>query len=127
MPPRRGGGPRNLAVTSGEQDTFGPAMKSTLTLRLALLGVMLVASGCYQAPTSDHAILTVSQSGELNLQGRAVERQGLQAAIEAATAKNRTLVVEIHASPQAPVAVLEEVVGKAKAAHAVVAFAGETP
>ena len=86
---------------------------------------MLLASGCYQPPSSDHAILTVSPAGELILQGQPVERHGLQATIESATAKNRTLVGEIHASPKAPVVLLEEVVGKAKAAHAVVAFAAE--
>lgn len=101
-------------------------MRAVLSVRPAMLALLLLASGCYQPPSSAHAVLTVSPAGELKFQGRAVERQDLQATIEAATPKERALVVEIHASPMAPVARLEEVVGIAKAAHAVVAFAAES-
>lgn len=91
------------------------------------MALALIASGCYQPPSSDHAVLDVSPAGELTFQGRHVERPDLQAAIEALVVKDRALVVEIHASPQAPIALLEELVGKAKAAHAVVAFAAAKP
>lgn len=94
---------------------------------LARLAVVLLVAGCYQPASSDHAVLKVSAAGELILQGRPAERQDLRAAIEAATPRNRTIVVEIQASPKAPVALLEDVVGKAKSAHAVVAFAAEHP
>ena len=98
-------------------------MKRLLRALLSSLAFALIASGCYQPPASDHAALYVSPTGELTLQGQPVERALLQSAIEALVIRGRVLVVEIHASPQASIAVVEEAVGKAKAAHAVVAFA----
>jgi len=98
-------------------------MAGLLSPRLSLLALALIASGCYQPPASNHATLLVSPSGELTFQGQLVEPSHLQAAIEALAVKGRVLVVEIHASPQAAITLVEESVSKAKAAHAVVAFA----
>ncbi len=102
-------------------------MSTPASIRTCALALALGLAGCYQPPSSEHTRLEISPAGELAFQGKAVERSALRAAIEAAAVNGRGLVVEIHASPQAPMALVEEAVAQAKAAHAVVSFGAASP
>lgn len=93
---------------------------------LAVAGFGLLA-GCYAPAPSAHAVLLVAPNGDLSFDGRPVTPPGLQAAIEGARVPHKELVVEIHASPQAPMARVEQAVAAVKASHAHVAFAAAEP
>ncbi len=102
-------------------------MPRSPSLRAAAAALLLALAGCYQPPASEHTRLDISPAGELAFQGKPVERAALRTTIQAAAVNGRTLVVEIHASPQAPMTVVEEAVAQAKAAHAVVSFGAAAP
>lgn len=102
-------------------------MPCPLFLRTAAAALLLALAGCYQPPASEHTRLEISPAGEMAFQGKPIERAALRTTIEAAAVNGRTLVVEIHASPQAPIALVEEAVAQAKAAHAVVSFGAASP
>jgi len=102
-------------------------MRTPALLRACALALALSLAGCYQPPASEHTRLEISPAGELAFQGKPVDRAALRATIEAAAMNGRVLVVEIHASPQAPMALVEEAVSQAKAAHAVVSFGSASP
>ncbi len=107
---------------SGVQDSIEGHVL-TRRLRRAALMLALPLAGCYMPPPAPHAVVHVSAQGEYTLDGKPVAPGELEAAVAARAASAPKLVVEIHASPEADVAVVEEAVQAIRRAHARVAFA----
>jgi hypothetical protein len=106
-------------------------MRNTLPcLRACLLGLLgLVLSGCdIPAPhVSTHAKLHIAANGAMELDQQALAPDALLAELQTRKAKTPDVMVEIHASPKADMAVIKGAIATIKRAHARLSFDDEFP
>jgi hypothetical protein len=93
----------------------------------ALAAALTLVAGCYVPAPAAHAVLQIPAAGDYVLDGVAVEPAGLPGALEARHAQAPSLLLEIHASPQASSASINAAVSAARRAHVRVAFAAGSP
>jgi biopolymer transport protein ExbD len=89
----------------------------------ALAASAVLVAGCYVPAPASHAVLQVPASGTYMLDGTAVEAADLPRVLTARQAQAPSLVLEIHASPQASSASIQSAVSAARLARVRVAFA----
>ena len=92
-------------------------------LAWALAASAALVAGCYVPAPASHAVLQVPASGTYMLDGAAVEAADLPRVLTARQAQAPSLVLEIHASPQASSASIQSAVSAASLARVRVAFA----
>ena len=93
-------------------------------VKTALLGLVVVFSGCYVPAPKQHATLHITAAGQYMLNDQPVSAAELPAAI-AKVRGTAPLLVEIHASPTAGQPAVNTAVSAIKQSHALVAFAQE--
>lgn len=98
-----------------------PPLRSRLAWALAAPAALI--AGCYVPAPASHAVLQVPASGAYLLDGAAVDAADLTRVLTARQAQAPSLVLEIHASPQASSASVQSAVSAAKLARVRVAFA----
>jgi hypothetical protein len=99
---------------------------------LPWLSVSLLAlfvSGCDMPapPVSTHAKLHIAANGAMELDHQPVAPEALLTQLQARTAQTPEVLVEIHASPQADMAVIKGAIATIKQAHARLSFDDEFP
>lgn len=98
-----------------------PSLRSRLAWALATCAALL--AGCYVPAPASHAVLQVPASGAYVLDGATIDAADLPRVLTARQAQAPTLVLEIHASPQASSAAIQSAVSAARLARVRVAFA----
>lgn len=98
-----------------------PSLRSRLAWVLAACAALI--AGCYMPAPASHAVLQVPASGAYVLDGTAIDAPDLQRVLTERQTQAPSLVLEIHASPQASSASIQSAVSAARLAHVRVAFA----
>lgn len=78
--------------------------------------------GCEPPQPAPHAVLTVDETGRLNWRNQPLEASKLAEAVKQARDSNGNLVVEVDASPKAPIAVVQQTVQVMREAKVTLAF-----
>ena len=86
---------------------------------------LLTLTACYAPEPKARAELAIAQTGAYTLNAKPVTASELGAALAAHTAASPAFMLQIRASPLAPIASVSTAVGLARQARAGVAFASE--
>ena len=93
------------------------AALAALVVGLGTLG------GCYAPSAVVHAELSIAANGAHTLNGQAIAPEALASTLQALVAQKQLAIMDIHASPQVPVAVIQRATEAAKQARIRVSFA----
>jgi biopolymer transport protein ExbD len=89
------------------------------------MGCVLALGACYAPAPKARADLAISQAGAYTLNGKPVTASELGAALATLTASSPAFMLQIRASPLAPIDAVSAAVGLARQVKAGVAFASE--
>lgn len=88
-----------------------------------LLAALCALAGCYAPSAVVHAQLDIAASGAFTLDGQAVAPEALAPKLQSLVATRQLAIMDIHASPQVPMAVIHQATEAAKQARIRVSFA----
>jgi hypothetical protein len=106
-------------------DRHRPRPAGPLLPPILLAAALGMLSACHLPTPDARAVLRITASGEVTLDGAPVRPGDLNAALAARQAPGSHLLVQILAAPQADIALVKRAVEASKLAHASVAFAGD--
>ncbi len=103
----------------------GPLPAGRFLAPVLLAAALGLLSGCHLPTPDTRLVLHIAATGAITLDGVPVAAGGLNEALAARQVAGTHLMVQILASPQADIRLLEQAVEASRRVHASVAFAGD--
>lgn len=102
-----------------------PRSAGRFLVPILLAATLVVFSGCHLPTPDTRFVLHIAATGAITLDGVPVAAGGLNEALAARQVAGTHLMVQILASPQADIRLVEQAVEASRRVHASVAFAGD--
>jgi hypothetical protein len=113
-----------LAVNTNAIDPTPVSLKR-FSAALALAAVVATLGACHVPPPVTRSVLHITATGDMALDGKVLAPADLQAALAAGKAASSELEVEVRASPDANISLVQAAIEASRRAHVRVSFARE--